>query len=349
MVFDRSNSRDKSVLLGADRAGAAILRRVCAGITMLILSVSLFCVLPLCGFAESTSADFTMTMQIDNPVMTVNGVQQEIDPGRGTAPVIVNGRTLVPIRTIIEAMGGTVEWNGDTQTAALTYGGDEIRLTINSTTAYLNNEANTLDTAPAIINERTMLPIRFIAESFKFSVDWNENERIITISTQAEPSEAANIDEPITIHEGEISQRRFAREGDTVIKADGTAVVLKKGAHGILGEGQGVAPDLGLETPTGFNKRVEAYKVFSGTTDFKDSTGKSVINAPYYVNKLTGEGHWGSEWMAMTSEPTTAGTFEYQLSEDKNWIWLGGGWIDMSVQNPTDAELQTIRDANGLD
>ncbi len=201
------------------------------------------------------------------------------------------------------------------------------------------------------INDSTYFKLRDIADAVGgFTVGFTNNT--ITISTQAEPfdqpSEPTNTDEPITIYEGEISQRRFAREGDTVIKADGTEVVLAVGAHGILGEGQGVAPDLGLETPTGFNKRVEAYKVFSGTTDFKDSTGKSVINAPYYVNKLTGEGHWGSEWMAMTSEPTTAGTFEYQLSEDKNWIWLGGGWIDMSVQNPTEADLQTIRDANGL-
>ena len=41
-------------------------------------------------------------------------------------------------------------------------------------------------------------------------------------------------------------------------------------------------------------------------------------------------------------------TFEYQLSEDKNWIWSGGSWADMSVQDPTEADLQTIRDANGL-
>ncbi len=197
------------------------------------------------------------------------------------------------------------------------------------------------------INDSTYFKLRDIADAVGgFTVGFVNNT--ITISTQAEPSEPANDDEPIIIHEGEVSQRRFAREGDTVIKADGTEIVLKKGSHGILGEGQGVAPDLGLETPTGFNKRVEAYKVFSGTTDFKDSTGKSVINAHYYVNKLTGEGHWDTEWMAMTSEPTTEGTFEYQLSEDKNWIWLGGGWIDMSVQNPTDADLQKIRDANGL-
>ena len=157
-------------------------------------------------------------------------------------------------------------------------------------------------------------------------------------------------DGPIIIKEGEVSQRRFARAGDTVVKADGTEVVLAIGPHGVLGEGQGVAPDLGLEVPTGGNRRVEAYKVFSGLTDFKESTGKSVINAYYYVNKLTGEGHWDTEWMAMTSEPTTEGTINYQLSEDKNWLWMEalGWWVPMYAQEPTETDLQTIRDANGL-
>ncbi len=203
------------------------------------------------------------------------------------------------------------------------------------------------------INDSTYFKLRDIADAVGgFTVGFVNNT--ITISTQVEPSEqppeTANDDEPIIIHEGEVSQRRFAREGDTVIKADGTEVVLKKGAHGILGEGQGVAPDLGLETPTGGNRRVQTDRVFSGLTDFKDSTGKSVVNARYYVNKLTGEGHWGSEWMAMTSEPTTEGTFNYRLSEDKNWIWMEalGWWVPMYAQEPTEAELQTIRDVNGL-
>ena len=55
---------------------------------------------------ENTTESFILTMQIDNPQMTVNGTEKEIDPGRGTVPVVQNDRTLVPIRAIIEAMGG---------------------------------------------------------------------------------------------------------------------------------------------------------------------------------------------------------------------------------------------------
>ena len=101
----------------------------------------------------------------------------------GTAPTIVNDRTLVPVRAIIESMGGSVNWDSDTSTAMLEYNNDIITLTIGSETAYFNDNANTLDTAPQIINDRTMLPIRFIAESFKFDVEWEQGTQTITIKS----------------------------------------------------------------------------------------------------------------------------------------------------------------------
>lgn len=143
--------------------------------------------------ALAADGETVITLQIDNPEMTVGDDTLAIDDS-GTAPVIVDDRTLVPVRAIIEAVGGTVEWDADTRTVALTYGSDEIRLIIDSTTAYLNDEAQTLDVAPVIINDRTMLPIRFIAESLGFIVDWDGDEQIITITVPAD--EAAATDEP---------------------------------------------------------------------------------------------------------------------------------------------------------
>lgn len=144
------------------------------------------------------SENISISMQIDNPVMTVNGEEKEIDAGRGTAPVIINDRTLVPIRAIIEEMGGTVSWEQETQTATLRYANDEIRLVVNSTTAYLNNEPNSLDTTPAVINDRTMLPIRFIAEGFKFDVDWDGATKTVTIekNTPANGAVTENVTKP---------------------------------------------------------------------------------------------------------------------------------------------------------
>ena len=155
---------------------------------------------------------------------------------------------------------------------------------------------------------------------------------------------------PITIKEGTIEKRRFAQPGDTVVKADGSTYVLEIGPHGVLGEGQPVAADLGLEVTGGSNVRVVDKGVFSGYTEFEDSTGERVMNQHYYVNNITQEGHWSAEWRAMTSKPTTPGSFANQLSEDKNWIWSGTTqeWVQVYAQRMTDNAINMVRQANGL-
>ena len=130
--------------------------------------------------AESLS-DVIVSLQIDNPIMTVNGVEQEIDEGMGTSPEIVGERTLVPVRAIIEAFGGSVFWDDAEKSVLLDMNGDEITLFIDSNTTYLNGTEEILDVAPTVINGRTMLPIRFIAEGFNLGVGWNGQERTIYI------------------------------------------------------------------------------------------------------------------------------------------------------------------------
>ena len=129
--------------------------------------------------AETTKT--TVTMQIGNPIITINGTQQNID-SEGTAPIVTDNRTLLPVRAFVEGIGGNVDWDENAQTATLRYNGTEIRITINSITAYLNNEERTLDVTPVIINNRTMLPIRFIAENLGYTVQWTQDTQTITIS-----------------------------------------------------------------------------------------------------------------------------------------------------------------------
>ncbi|MBP3359838.1 MAG: aldo/keto reductase [Clostridia bacterium] len=157
---------------------------------MMILTFSLLCMTG-CK-AETVSDDFLLTMQINNPIMTVNGIEKEIDEGRGTTPIIINNRTLVPIRAIIEEMGGYVSWEQNTQKISLSLSDKTIALTIDSTTAYVNNEAKILDTSPAIINERTMLPIRFISENLGYSVDWDGAQQLIIISKNTQSQNSVN-------------------------------------------------------------------------------------------------------------------------------------------------------------
>ena len=120
-------------------------------------------------------------LTIDQPDMLVNGSKRAIDD-KGTVPVILNGRTLLPVRAVVEAMGGTVEWDSESRTVTLSKNNEVLRLVIDSQTAYINGTPHSLDSAPVIINERTMLPIRFIAESFGFDVEWDAEGRRVIIN-----------------------------------------------------------------------------------------------------------------------------------------------------------------------
>ncbi len=127
------------------------------------------------------SSDIVLSLQIDNPKMEINGAKKSIDGDKGTKPVIINGRTLVPIRAIIETFGGDVLWNDSEKSVSLTMNEDKIKLKINSNKAYLNNTLHSLDSAPQIIGGRTMLPIRFIAEGFNLGVAWDDDTKTVYI------------------------------------------------------------------------------------------------------------------------------------------------------------------------
>lgn len=87
-------------------------------------------------------------------------------------PVIVNDRTLVPMRAIFEKMGAEVEWIDTTRTVNAKRGTTTISLTIDSTTAYKKGQPVKLDVAPTIMNGRTMVPLRFISEALGADVEW---------------------------------------------------------------------------------------------------------------------------------------------------------------------------------
>ena len=208
-----------------------------------------------------TESEIVISMQIGEPNMMVNGETQEIDPGMGTVPLIMNDRTLIPIRAVVEAFGGEVSWNGDTRTAMLSYGENTIELTIDSTTAYLNGEAQTLDTTPVIINDRTMLPIRFISEGFGFDVEWEQSTQTVTISgstagaTQTEPTVAPAVSttaEPSStesVQMGEQEENKmlvvyFSATGNTESLAQTIAEVTGADIYEIVPEDQYTSEDL---------------------------------------------------------------------------------------------------------
>ncbi len=96
-------------------------------------------------------------------------------------PIIENGRTLVPMRAIFEAMGATVTWNDTTDTVTATKGSTTVILPIGSTTPTVNNEVYKLAVPAKIINNRTLAPLRFVGEALGGNVGWDENSSTINI------------------------------------------------------------------------------------------------------------------------------------------------------------------------
>ena len=97
-------------------------------------------------------------------------------------PVIVNGRTLVPIRAISEGMGANVDWDSATNTVTITQDSTVVKLTIDSTTAYINGVASTLDVPAALIGGRTMVPLRFVGTALGEQVGWYPSGNIGVIA-----------------------------------------------------------------------------------------------------------------------------------------------------------------------
>ena len=124
--------------------------------------------------AEKESSQTVIVLQIGKTSFTINGVVNTLD----SPPVIKNGRTLLPIRAVIEALGGTVGWDATEKKVTVTLGSTTIELWIGKNTARVNGITKPIDSSnskvvPEIINGRTMLPLRFVAENLGCDVNCN--------------------------------------------------------------------------------------------------------------------------------------------------------------------------------
>ena len=111
-------------------------------------------------------------MRMNDPMMNNDGTPQEIDPGRGTTPINFQGRTMAPIRAIIEAMGGTVDWYAGDERITLELNSNTLFMWLNQTSLVVNSVTEEMDVAPNITNDRTMLPLRFAAEHLGCEIEW---------------------------------------------------------------------------------------------------------------------------------------------------------------------------------
>lgn len=120
----------------------------------------------------------TIELTIDNPLMSSNGLKREIDAGFGTAPIINNGRTFLPIRALIAEMGGTIGWDAKESKVTIQYNGKNVELWIGKNTMRVDGVEKTMEVKPFVsATGRTMLPLKFVGENLGCNVSWDPAAR----------------------------------------------------------------------------------------------------------------------------------------------------------------------------
>lgn len=98
-------------------------------------------------------------------------------------PIILNSYTLVPAREVFEGLGAEVTWNAEVEQVHIATDDNNLLIPIDSSKAYVNGKTVDMQTEAKIINNKTMIPLRFVSTSLGFEIDWDNNSRIANIAT----------------------------------------------------------------------------------------------------------------------------------------------------------------------
>jgi len=144
----------------------------------IILLVTVILLTPVSALAAINAAG-NLNYSPANAKVFLNGKQLTFDQ----EPVLVENRILVPLRIIAESLGATVEWTGLRPQVTVQKGDTVIGLNIGSNEGFTNSrQIFFLEQPPVLVNGRTMVPLRFLAETLGAKVDWDEKSRIVSIS-----------------------------------------------------------------------------------------------------------------------------------------------------------------------
>ena len=204
----------------------------------ILIVVAILLALPFAPSSARGQAGGTQTiivLQVGKPSMTVNGVSSLIDV-QGTVPVIVEGRTFLPIRAVVEALSGTIAWTAADKKVTIIMGSDVLELFIGKSTARVNGTPMSVDpvnpkVVPFIVGGRTMLPVRFVAERLGGTVAWNDATKTATLTfgstttqTSLSVTEIAKKVESVVYIEVAFSDGKGASGSGFIISPDGRIV-----------------------------------------------------------------------------------------------------------------------------
>lgn len=128
------------------------------------------------------SSYITMDLKIGEYAAVVNGKEIHLE----VPPEIFQGRSMVPIRFLSESFGADVAWYPSSQQILIQMKGKKVTLTIGKKEAVIEQnfikKTVSLDVPPLIVQNRTLIPLRFVMEVFNATVDWNATYQLIEIN-----------------------------------------------------------------------------------------------------------------------------------------------------------------------
>ncbi|GAA4709262.1 stalk domain-containing protein [Brevibacillus fulvus] len=176
LVYDFAGDLLKRIPHDLDKPNVSIkdLSKITGGYTVLIEIAD-----PQSGLSARSVPVFVPVNTSKHIVVFINGQLQTFSK----PPIEINGRTLVPLRAIFEALGAKVDWDEATQTVTATKDNNTIKLTIGSKIAYKNGEKIYLDVPAQLLNgDTTMVPIRFVSEALGAKVGWDAYTQSVLIT-----------------------------------------------------------------------------------------------------------------------------------------------------------------------
>ena len=136
-----------------------------------VLSIALLVTMVILYTSAVMAAD-KITISLNGTTIAFPDAQPFIDK---------NGRTQVPIAALAQILNVETEWDGNTKTAYIKKDNAKVKITIGDNKIYINDTETIMDTAAIIVNDRTFVPIRYVAEVFNFDVKWDESTNSINM------------------------------------------------------------------------------------------------------------------------------------------------------------------------
>lgn len=150
---------------------------------VLSLLAALVLMLGLIPAASAAQPDLVITMRYNSPWCVIGETVTQIDETSSAVVLMAeNGRTMLPIRRMIEAFGGTVEWVQETNGVRCSLNGTSVELELDSTTALVNGKEVTMDVPMRAKNNRTFVPVRFVSENLGLTVEWEGKNQIVVVA-----------------------------------------------------------------------------------------------------------------------------------------------------------------------